>query len=235
MGNEEQAKPETHATTPEILPPGKTSSNEIVAGLRKAEEELARSEAKLKALKAEEGTYEWAEEFADVEHANQDLSKLSDEMLRQQSEVLAEQIDQAKKRIETNRRAVNLGLLKKANRAPRCAHLRSNGQPCRAPAMGNRSFCVFHTRALDTELNKEKMRIGVLENRESVQIAVKQIMEHIINGRVDARDAALLFRGVQIAGSTFKADKDEKAQALKGKLPRSETDQGWGNAVENAG
>ena len=187
---------------------------------------LERRKAEVQSLEQEEKTYE----FADV-----DLDSLSNEQLKAHVEILAEQIDQAKKRIETNRRAVNLGLLKKANRAPRCAQLKSDGQPCRAPALGSRSFCVFHTRAVDTELNKEKMRIGVLEDRESMQIAIKQIMEHIINGRVDARDAALLFRGVQIAGSTLKAEKDEKVQAAKGKPPRSESDGSWGNAVENAG
>ncbi|HKR32183.1 MAG TPA: hypothetical protein VJT08_17005 [Terriglobales bacterium] len=192
----------------------------------KVEPGLEERKAEIQSLEREEKTYE----FAEV-----DLDSLSKEQLKAHVEILGEQIDQAKKRMETNRRAVNLGLLKKANRAPRCAQLKSDGQPCRAPAVGSRWFCVFHTRAVDTELNKEKMRIGVLENRESVQIAVKQIMEHIIDRKVDARDAALLFRGVQIAGSTLKAEKDEKVQAPKGKPPRSESDQGRGNAVENAG
>ncbi len=220
-GEKEANRAETHGSLELVMDMAEASDEEA-----KVEAGLKERKAEVQSLEHEENTYE----FADV-----DLDSLSEEQLKAHVDILDEQIDQAKKRIETNRRAVNLGLLKKANRAPRCTHLRSNGQPCRAPAMGSSSFCVFHTRAVDTELNKEKMRIGVLENPESVQIAVKQIMEHIINGKVDARDAALLFRGVQIAGSTFKAVKDGKVQAAKSKPPRSEADEGWGNAVEDAG
>jgi|SRR5581483_7312276 len=221
MGIEEEAK---YANTQGSKEPvGRMA--EGTEGARKLDAGLDELKTKLESLEHEENRYELA---------HVDLKSLTEQQLKARAELLDEQIDQAKKRIETNRRAVNLGLLKKANRAPRCAHLKSNGQPCRAPAWGNRSFCVFHTRVLDTELNKEKMRIGVLENRESVQIAVKQIMEHIVSRSIDAREAALLFRGVQIAGSTLKVDKDS-VQVPKGKLPRSENDEGWGNAVENAG
>ena len=231
MGIEEEAKPESCKTTPSILPPGNLSSNEIVAGLGKAEAELVSTEAKLKALETEEKTFEWAKEYADVEHANQDLSKLSDEMLQQQSEVLAEQVEQAQKRVETNRRALKLGLLKKANQAPRCSHVKDNGDPCRAPAKGGEVLCVFHARAAKTE-EGPTLKVEVLENPEGVQIAVKQIMERVVGKSIDQRDAALLLRAVQIVGSTFKSNKPGSS---KRKPVRRESSEASGNAEEIVG
>ena len=78
---------------------------------RQVEAELKELEAELESLGDEEETYE----FVDL-----DFDSLSEEEVKERAEVLDEQIDQAKKRIETNRRAVNLGLLKKANQTPRC-------------------------------------------------------------------------------------------------------------------
>ena len=124
---------------------------------RQVEAELEELEASLESLDEEEQGYE----FVDV-----DLDSLSQDELKERTALLDEQVEQARQRIETNRRAVKLGLLKLANQAPRCTHLKNNGEPCRAPAMGNRSFCVFHTRAYDCESN-QRIKVGFLEDRSS--------------------------------------------------------------------
>src|SRR5690242_1343109 len=105
---------------------------------RKVQAELEELEAEIESLDEEEERYE----FVDV-----DLDSLSEDQLKAHAALLDEQLEQARQRIETNRRAVKLGLLKLANQAPRCTHLKNNGEPCRAPAMGERLFCVFHARA----------------------------------------------------------------------------------------
>lgn len=173
---------------------------------RQVEAELKELEAELESLGDEEETYE----FVDV-----DLDSLSQEELKAQVEVLDEQIDQAKKRIETNRRAVNLGLLKKANQTPRCSLLKKNGEPCRAPAMKGESLCRFHLSAAETKRHPE-MQIDVLEDRESVQITLKQIMELVAGGKMNSRDAAVLLRATQIAGAMLKPEK-QMVQPAKGK------------------
>jgi hypothetical protein len=48
------------------------------------------------------------------------------------------------------------------------------------------------------------MNVKVLEDRESLQIAVKEIMEKIVHGNIDPKAAALLLRALQIANSTLK-------------------------------
>jgi hypothetical protein len=88
-------------------------------------------------------------------------------MFQQRAEVLAEQMEQAQKRIETNRRAVNLGLLSKANCAPGCSIIEADRQPCRAPAIRDHSFWVYQTRARDAATGQ--MQVEVVENRETMQ------------------------------------------------------------------
>jgi hypothetical protein len=125
-----------------------------------------------------------------------------------------------------------MGLLKLANKAPRCSYLKSNGKPCRAPAMGNRLHCVFHTRSIDNQ-EDPKIRVEVLENRESLQLTVKQIMEQIVSGRIEPQQASLLLRAVQIANSTLKPN--HRAQVGKRKPARSQTGNEWGNPEEISG
>ena len=128
--------------------------------MRKVAAEMGERKAEIESLEYEEKQYE----FADV-----DLDSLSEEQLKAHVELLDEQLEQAKKHIETNRRAVTLGLLKKANRAPRCSRLKKNGEPCRAPAVRSESLCYYHLSAADTRCSPE-MQINVPEDRKSMQI-----------------------------------------------------------------
>jgi hypothetical protein len=189
---------------------------------RKVEAELKELEAEIESLDEEEQQYE----FADL-----DLDSLSQDQLKAHAALLDEQVAQAKQRIETNRRAVKLGLLKLANQAPRCAHLKNNGEPCRAPAMGNRSFCVFHTRGYDCETN-QRIKVGFLEDRSSLRLVLKQIMEQVLSGRIDPQTAAVLLRATQIANGVLKKRKSTLQQR---KPARSATQRSQHNPEEIAG
>jgi len=201
-------------------------------------QETARSEGELlqavQKLKAELGSDDGQNEELELEEVPvtiEDLRAFSDEELRQQMEVLAEQLDLVKKHKELNRRAVNLGLLKIANQSPRCSHMKSNGEPCRAPAMGNRLFCIFHARALDTE-NEQRLKVRVLEDSESLQLTVKQVMEQVVSGRLEPQTASLLLRAVQIANSTLKPKRVRAARVEPKSAPAEDAD--WGNAEEES-
>src|SRR5690242_1069018 len=187
--------------------------------VRKVEAELEELEAEIESLDEEEERYE----FAEV-----DLHSLSEDQLKAHAALLDEQIVQAKQRIETNRRAVKLGLLKLANQAPRCTPLKNNGEPCRAPAMGERLFCVFHSRAYDCETN-ERIKVGFLEDRSSLRLVLKQIMEQVLSGRIDPQTAAVLLRATQIANGVLKKRKSTQQQR---KPARNATRRSQGNAEE---
>ena len=79
----------------------------------------------------------------------------------------------------------------------------------------------------------------MLENRESLQLTVKQIMEQIVSGMIEPQNASLLLRAVQIANSTLKPS---RVRVGRRKPARAEAQDGWGhpeeiwgNAVENPG
>ncbi len=182
---------------------------------RQVEAELEQLEAEIESLEDEEDTYE----FVDI-----DLSSLSEEQLKAHVELLDEQIDQAKQRMETNRKAINLGFLKKANQSPRCSRLKKNGEPCRAPAVKGETLCYFHYSAEHTKRHPE-IQIDVLEDRESVQITLKQIMELVAGGKMSSRDAAVLLRATQIAGAMLLKPATKVVQPAKGKPARREIDE----------
>ena len=169
---------------------------------RKVEAELEELEANLESLDKEEQQYE----LVDV-----DMDSLTEGELKEHTALLDERVEQAKQRIETNRRAVKLGLLKLANQAPRCTLIKNDGEPCRAPAMGERLFCVFHSRGYDCETN-QRIKVGFLEDRASLRLVLKQVMEQVLSGRIDAQTAAVLLRATQIANGVLKKRKSTQRQ-----------------------
>ena len=163
-------------------------------------------------------------EMEPVEMTDEEMEALSDEELKAQIDLLERILKVSELQKELDRKALNMGLLKLANQARRCSQLKSNGQPCRAPALGNRLFCVFHLRSIDNQQNPA-IRVELLENRESLQLTVKQIMEQVVKGGIEPQTASVLLRAVQIASST---QKPRRIRASKRKPAQSETGDGWG-------
>lgn len=155
---------------------------------------------------------------------------VSDELLDQQIANAAERLDLHEYMQQLNRQAVNLGLLKEANKSPRCAHIKSNGKPCKAPAYGDRSYCVFHFRAHETS-GELRMRVPLLEDRESLLLTVKEIMERIVHDDIDPSKASLLLRSLQIANSALKRRSTRK----KNQSQKSVEKDILGNPVEDSG
>ena len=201
------------------------SADDVELSLEEHRERIERLQRELASGEADEP------ELEVVHMTDEEMEALSDEELQAHIDLHEKQVKLEELQKELNRRALNMGLLKLANKAPRCSYLKSNGKPCRAPAMGNRLHCVFHTRSIDNQENP-RIRVEVLENRESLQLTVKQIMEQIVNGRIEPQQASLLLRAVQIANSTLKPNRVHLARR---KPARSETGNGWGNPEENSG
>jgi hypothetical protein len=89
------------------------------------------------------------------------------------------------------------------------------------------SLCRFHAAAAET---KAAIQIDVLEDRESVQITLKQIIELVASGKMNSRDAAVLLRATQIAGAMLKPAK-KMVQPAKGKPARGvgvNVEEEWG-------
>lgn len=146
--------------------------------------------------------------------AKNELLDVSPDELDQRIAQLHDELEQEQRWRKFRRKARNLEKLKLANRARRCEYLKSDGQNCKAPAMGQRLFCVFHVRAMD-QTDLPRLQVQVLADRQSIQLTLKQIMEQLVAGRVTPQIASPLLRAAHIALASLKpkAVKPRRAKA----------------------
>jgi len=95
---------------------------------------------------------------------------------------------------------------------PRCEHVKINGTQCGTPALKRNHFCYFHKRWQETRivLNANRARRGraaldlpVLEDANSIQVSLMQIMRLILSGQMDTKTAGLLLYALQTASSNL--------------------------------
>jgi hypothetical protein len=91
-------------------------------------------------------------------------------------------------------------------RIPRCTHIKTNGTQCGSPALRGRRFCFFHKnwRGQRIQLNAKPASNGtitlpVLEDADSIQVALMQVMRLILAGQIESKTAGLLLYGLQTA------------------------------------
>jgi hypothetical protein len=91
---------------------------------------------------------------------------------------------------------------------PRCQHLKVNGTQCGSPALRRNRFCFFHKRFQEEKikLNCDRSRRGhatfilpVLEDADSIQVSLMQIMRLLLSGRIDRAQAGPILYALQTA------------------------------------
>jgi hypothetical protein len=94
----------------------------------------------------------------------------------------------------------------------RCQHVKVNGVQCGSPALKNRKLCHFHQRwqqgriqlnANQARRSRYSLDLPVLEDANSIQVALMQGMRLLLTNQVDHRTAALLFYALQTASSNL--------------------------------
>jgi hypothetical protein len=99
------------------------------------------------------------------------------------------------------------------NSIPRCEHLKVNGTQCESPALRRNHYCYFHKRWQEARivLNANRARRGraalelpVLEDANSIQVSLMQIMRLILSGQIDPKTAGLLLYALQTASSNLR-------------------------------
>src|SRR6266849_7291632 len=94
----------------------------------------------------------------------------------------------------------------------RCQHLKVNGVQCGSPALKNRKLCHFHQRwqqgriqlnANQSRRSRYSLDLPILEDANSIQVALMQGMRLLLTNQVDHRTAALLFYALQTASSNL--------------------------------
>lgn len=100
----------------------------------------------------------------------------------------------------------------------RCQHLKINGTQCGSPALRRNRFCFFHKRFQDEriKLSADRARRGVptfelpvLEDANSIQIALMQVIRLLVAQQIDHKTASLLLYALQTASSNLRMTRFE--------------------------
>jgi hypothetical protein len=103
-----------------------------------------------------------------------------------------------------------------------CRHIKTNGLRCQSPALGGSAFCYFHARthtmAKANSSIWENIKLPMLEDSASIQVAISQIASAFLCSRLDARHTGLLLYALQIASQNIdraSSREDEDSESVR--------------------
>jgi hypothetical protein len=107
-----------------------------------------------------------------------------------------------------------------SSEAPRCRHIKVNGTQCGSPSVRSKSFCFYHQQHRpilaecysDGEYSTGEILLPVFEDAHSVQSVIRQVMQMVLQKRIERKTASLLLYALQIASSNLKRMELEKPQ-----------------------
>jgi hypothetical protein len=94
----------------------------------------------------------------------------------------------------------------------RCYHIKVNGEQCGSPALRGKCYCFFHNKyrhlgAYGVPQRGQRAaaagRFPILEDANSVQAALMQVVRLILAQQIDSKEAGLLLYALQIASSNL--------------------------------
>ncbi len=103
-----------------------------------------------------------------------------------------------------------------------CNHVKANGACCESPALKNELYCFFHKSARERTKRLRRaarlqlpLQLPVLEDQETIQLAIGDVLNALLAGHIDHKTAGLLLYGLQTAAGnaqhlrfeTFKSDR----------------------------
>ena len=100
----------------------------------------------------------------------------------------------------------------------RCEHIKINGTQCGSPSLRHKKLCYFHARWQDHRLAiadsvanipagtsiGPALNMPVLEDANSIQVALMQTISLLLTGQLEHKTAALALYGLQIASSNLR-------------------------------
>ena len=104
--------------------------------------------------------------------------------------------------------------------AARCRHIKVNGTQCGSPALRSKIFCFYHhkDRPLpvecysDIEYATGEINLPFFEDAHSIQAVIRQVVQMVLQKRLERKTASLLLYALQIASSNLKRMDLEKPQ-----------------------
>lgn len=98
---------------------------------------------------------------------------------------------------ERERREKDLQNLTRARNAARCAHLHADGRRCGSPRMKGKKLCYTHERM--EEARAVTLDLGLMEDPESIQLAIMKLQRAVIEGTVSEKQTGRLAYLIQLA------------------------------------
>jgi hypothetical protein len=83
-----------------------------------------------------------------------------------------------------------------------CTHIKVNGVQCGSPALRGEVFCYFHQRMIRGVATPPKSRlhpIAQIEDEESIQSSLMEVINALVRNTIDFRRAQLILRALHIA------------------------------------
>src|ERR1700693_4460219 len=110
-----------------------------------------------------------------------------------------------------------------SSEAPPCRHIKVSGTQCGSPAVRSKSFCFYHQQHRpivaecysDGEYSTGEILLPVFEDAHSVQSVIRQVVQMVLQKRIERKTASLLLYALQIASSNLKRMELEKPQPDK--------------------
>ena len=104
--------------------------------------------------------------------------------------------------------------------APRCRHIKVNGTQCGSPALRSKNFCFYHHQDRpwpvecysEGEYSTGEVVLPFFEDAHSVQSVIRQVVQMVLQKRIERKTASLLLYALQIASSNLKRIELEKPQ-----------------------
>jgi hypothetical protein len=118
--------------------------------------------------------------------------------------------------------------------APRCQHLKVDGTQCGSPALRRNRFCFFHKRFQEERISisRDRARRGrasfflpVLEDANSIQVSLMQVVRLLATGQIDARIAGLMLYALQTASFNLRFTRFEPLDIQNVVIDRNTVDQ----------
>ncbi len=93
----------------------------------------------------------------------------------------------------------------------RCQHIKVNGTQCGSPALREEQCCYFHMRwrrkSMDINMNfneRGTITLPTLEDANSIQVGLAEVMRLLVTNQIDHRTAALLLHALRTAAVNVK-------------------------------
>jgi hypothetical protein len=94
---------------------------------------------------------------------------------------------------------------------PRCQHVKVNGTQCGSPALRSRRQCYFHdrirrerTKIAQDVVAKRRFDLPLLEDANSVQVALMKVIQMLGAGHLDHKTAGLMLYALQTASANLR-------------------------------